>query len=267
MSKENFFDDIGPGYEGVAEFYELFSDNTDLPFYLEYAQRCGSPILDIAAGTGRVTRYLAQQGFHVTALESSPSMLQHSKYLVSRLTPEVRSRIELVSGNMMNFSLDRKYSLIIIPNSFGHAMTTGEQLSTLQSIHKHLSDDGLFILDLFPGAVMNEHAKFQDNPTRMQDGRTVIREGEFHVDFVKQILRLDLRYVVFDKQGIEENEVMVTSGASVIFNREADLLIHFSGFEVEQELGGFDSSPYTIESGRRIFILRKRKMLEADEGV
>ncbi|TXT56109.1 MAG: hypothetical protein BAJATHORv1_30495 [Candidatus Thorarchaeota archaeon] len=258
MKEESFFENIGPGYEGVAEFYELFSDNSDLPFYLEYAKRCGSPILDIAAGTGRVARYLAKHGFHVTALESSPSMLIHAENLLNKLPEDVRSRIEYVSGSMLNFSLDKKFALIIIPNSFGHAMTTEEQLSTLSSIHAHLSDDGLFILDLFAGATMNEHAKFQDNPVQLEDGRSVIREGEFHVDFVKQILRLDLRYIVSDPKGEREELIEVTSGASVIFNREADLLVYFTGFEVVQELGGFDMEPYTTESGRRILILRKR---------
>ena len=60
----------------IAEFYELFADNDDLPFYLKYAKRYSSPILDIAAGTGRVTFALALEGFEVTSLEKSASMLK-----------------------------------------------------------------------------------------------------------------------------------------------------------------------------------------------
>lgn len=66
---------MNSGYEGKAEVYDLFADTFDLPFYLQYARKKGSPILDIAAGTGRVAFELAHNGFEVTALEKSPSML------------------------------------------------------------------------------------------------------------------------------------------------------------------------------------------------
>jgi hypothetical protein len=33
------FEDLESGYEGVAEFFDLFASDDDLPFYLEYAKR------------------------------------------------------------------------------------------------------------------------------------------------------------------------------------------------------------------------------------
>ena len=53
------------GYEAAAEFYDLFAKNDDIPFYLDYARRQGSPILDLAAGAGRVSFVLAREGFEV----------------------------------------------------------------------------------------------------------------------------------------------------------------------------------------------------------
>ncbi|MFW9794655.1 MAG: class I SAM-dependent methyltransferase, partial [Candidatus Thorarchaeota archaeon] len=129
------FENLSAGYEGIGEFYDVFADNSDLPFYIKYAERLGSPILDIAAGTGRVTFALAHKGFEVVALEQSPSMFSVAKKRLQDIPREVADRITIVEGSMTNFALDKKFRLIIIPTSFGHAMTTEDQLSTLRCIH------------------------------------------------------------------------------------------------------------------------------------
>ena len=42
-------------YIDYAEYYDADTDYTlDIPFYLEYAQKAGSPALELACGTGRV---------------------------------------------------------------------------------------------------------------------------------------------------------------------------------------------------------------------
>lgn len=254
---QDLYENLSAGYEGVGEFYDLFADNSDLPFYIEYAQKIGSPILDVAAGTGRVTFALAQKGHEVVALEQSPSMLSVAKSRLQTSPQEVASRITLVEGYMTEFSLNRKFNLIIIPTSFVHALTTEEQLSTLQSVHDHLRDDGFFILDLFPGGMQYEHATFEDTPVHLEDGRIVSRRGEIHSDLSKKLMRMDLQYIVRNSDGKLIDKIKVVSGAALILNHEADLLIQTAGFKIEEELGDFEGNSYTPESGRRIFVLRK----------
>ena len=245
------------GYEGVAEFYDLFASNEDLPFYLKYARKYGSPILDLAAGTGRVTFTLAQEGFNVTALEKSPSMLAVARKKLASSPREISNLIEIVDANMTDFSLDKKFPLIIIPASFGHALTTEQQLSTLTCIHNHLSDKGSFILDLYPGGAMEEHSKFVDPPASLPDGRKVTRSGIINIDFTKQSLQIQLAFQIEVPKG-EVEIIEVVSNAAVIFNREADLLLQITGFEILEEFGGFDERPYTPECGRRILVLKKK---------
>ena len=245
------------GYEGVAEFYDLFANNEDLPFYLKYARKYDSPILDIAAGTGRISFALALEGFKVTALDRSPSMLAIARQKLETAPLEVASLIEIIDGNMSDFSLNRKYSLIIIPGSFGHALTTEEQLSTLSCIHNHLSDDGVFILDLYPGGAMNEQSKFTDPPATLPGGRTVTRSGIINIDFTTQSFQIELTFQIENPEG-KTKTIQVVSNAAVIFNREANLLMRISGFEILEEFGGFDERPYTQDCGRRILILKKK---------
>ncbi|RDE11219.1 MAG: hypothetical protein C4K49_12160 [Candidatus Thorarchaeota archaeon] len=261
MNAKSAGETIGPGYEGVGEFCDLFAGTNDIPFYLDYARRQGSPILDIAAGAGRVTLPLAREGFEMTALEMSPSMLKEFRKRMSHEPRSVTERIRLVQGDMRDFTLNQTYSLIMIPDSFGHAMTSRDQLSTLACIRKHLANRGLFILDFRCGALLPDHMEFEEPPASLPDGRVVVRRGEIHTDFVNQIMRVDVKYSVHKPSTRRHNldrVIEVASGAAVIFNREADLLVELSGFVIEQEFGGFDGRPYTSECERRVLLLRGR---------
>ena len=256
MSEEN---SVNSGYVGVGRFYDLFADNSDIPFFVKSAKKFGSPILDIAAGTGRVSFALANEGYKVVALDQSPSMLEAARARLELLDESIANNVMIIEGDMTDFNLDRKFQFIIIPNSFGHALTTDAQLSTLHCIHNHLSDDGVFILDIYPGALQHEQAGFKENPVVLPDGTTVEREGEIKSDMLNQIMHLNLRYIVRDRNQNIIEEVKVESSAALLFNREVDLLIRLSGFEIEKEFGGFDESPYSSESTRRILILKKNK--------
>ncbi len=251
------YENLAPGYEGVGEFYDLFADNSDLSFYIEYANKCGSPILDIAAGTGRVTFALAKQGHEVVALEQSQSMLSVAKKRLLNSPTAVVDRVTLVAGSMINFELSKNFPLIILPTSFAHALTTEDQLSILKCVYSHLRDDGLFVFDIFPGEMQYENATFEDKPVQLGDSHTVSRSGEIHSDPSKKLMRMDLRYTIRNVTGTIVKVTEVVSGAALIFKSDADYLIEESGFTVEEESGDFEGSPYTPESGRRIFVLRK----------
>ena len=248
-------DDLESGYEGVAEFYDLFTNNDDLPFYIEYAKKQGSPILDVAAGTGRVSLELAEAGFEVHCIERSPSMLSiFRKKIRGR---ESSKHITLHEGDMADFQLNVKYPLIIIPSSFGHALTKERQLSTLTCIKDHLIEGGIFILDTYVGERIDEHSSFQDQPVSLSDGRIVQRFGEMSVDPERRLMKLTLRFEVLDAEGAAIEERIVHSGTAVITSLEVDMLIRAAGFEVLAEFGDFEEAPYTPMSSRRILILTK----------
>ncbi|MFW9802267.1 MAG: class I SAM-dependent methyltransferase [Candidatus Thorarchaeota archaeon] len=241
------------GYEGVAEFYDLFASNVDLRFYLEYAKKQGSPVLDIAAGTGRVAIALAEAGFSVHALEKSPSMLSVFKEKIA--DHEIADLITIHEADMTNFRLDIKFPLIIIPASFGHALTRAHQLSALHAIKNHLRQDAIFILDLYVGEHLDEHSSFQDGPVTLPDGRVVKRYGEMRVDKKRTRMTLNLRFEIFHDSHTLAEERLVHSGTAVINRDDANSLIQDAGFRIQEEFGDFEKNSFTEESGRRIMIL------------
>lgn len=257
--KRDIFSNLVPGYEGVAEYYDLFADNSDIPFYLKYAERTGSPILDLAGGTGRVAITLARAGFEVAILDSSPSMLSVARKKLDRISKDIAKRITLIEGNMMSFKIPQKFSLIIVPNSFGHALKPDDQLATLRCIKSHLRNDGLFILDLFVGEQQYTHALFEDAPVSIENRQTVERHGEITSDNIRKLMHLKLHYIIKNVDGSIVETIEVTSGAALLFKEDVDSLLQLSGFCAAEEFGGFNEEPYSEESGRRILILMKHR--------
>ncbi len=83
--------------------------SADLPVWRELAADHGDPILDVGAGTGRVTLDLSRQGHRVTALDQSQVLLSELERRREALP------IATVHADARSFALDEKFPLIIVP--------------------------------------------------------------------------------------------------------------------------------------------------------
>ena len=85
----------------------------DLPLWHELAGQYlpqGQALLDVGAGTGRVTLALARAGHHVVALDSDPALLSELRSRAAGLS------VETVCADARAFDLSgRLFSLIIVP--------------------------------------------------------------------------------------------------------------------------------------------------------
>lgn len=81
----------------------------DLALWRELAGRTGGPVLDIGAGTGRVTLELAAGGVEVVALDSCASLLT----ALARRGQDLP--VTTTVADARDFRLDRQFSLILVP--------------------------------------------------------------------------------------------------------------------------------------------------------
>jgi SAM-dependent methyltransferase len=82
----------------------------DLPLWRDLATVHGGPILDVGAGTGRVSLHLAGRGFAVVALDRSPALLAALRDRAARLP------VETVEADARSFDLgERRFGLIVVP--------------------------------------------------------------------------------------------------------------------------------------------------------
>ena len=81
----------------------------DLPLWRALAGEAGGAVLDVGAGTGRVTLDLAAGGVEVVALDADPRLLEALAHRAAGLP------VETVAADAREFTLGRRVSLVVVP--------------------------------------------------------------------------------------------------------------------------------------------------------
>jgi SAM-dependent methyltransferase len=178
----------------------------DLDVYAKLAPREGS-VLELGAGTGRVTFALAERGLNVTGVEIAPSMLAQAQAKRSTLDPEAAARVTLRRGDMTALDLKRTFDLVLCPYfTLAHVPAGAAWRNTFATAAHHLESGGLaaFHLPLLepmraPGPA-NPDLPVMDQP--LENGRRLqlyVRERAFR----EAIGRLDqvIEYVERGPEG------------------------------------------------------------------
>jgi SAM-dependent methyltransferase len=81
----------------------------DLPLWRALAGEAGGAVLDVGAGTGRVTLDLAAGGVAVVALDADTALLEALEHRAAGLS------VETVIADAREFALGRRFSLVLVP--------------------------------------------------------------------------------------------------------------------------------------------------------
>ena len=95
--------------EAIWHDLECGGYREDLPLWRTLAGAAGGPVLDVGAGTGRVTLDLAAGGIEMVALDLAAPLLAR---LIVRA---VGLPVETVHADARDFVLSRRVSLIVVP--------------------------------------------------------------------------------------------------------------------------------------------------------
>ena len=136
-------------YDPLAELYDLqYADyRDDSAFYTRLANDYGGPVLELGAGTGRVSAALARAGHEVVALEPSSAMISRGR---QRLQDAGLENVTYHQGDMRSARLGRTFPLVIAPfNTLMHLYTLADQDAALQTVREHLEPGGRFAFDLY----------------------------------------------------------------------------------------------------------------------
>ncbi len=137
-------------YDPLTDLYDVqyrgYRD--DLPFYTRLAEDYGGPVLELGAGTARVSAALARAGCEVAALEPAAQMISRGRARLGR--EGLESRVTYHQGDMRNVRLGRRFPLVVAPfNTLMHAYTLPDQDATLETVREHLAPGGRFAFDLY----------------------------------------------------------------------------------------------------------------------
>jgi SAM-dependent methyltransferase len=115
----------------------------DLPLWRELADREGSPVLDVGAGTGRVALDLARRGHEVVAVDRDPVLLDALADRGAGLA------VSTAAVDARAFDLGRRFPLVIVPMQTLQLLGGREgRARFLARVCEHLAPGGLLAVAL-----------------------------------------------------------------------------------------------------------------------
>jgi SAM-dependent methyltransferase len=226
-------------------------------------------VLELAAGTGRVTIPLAERfpDLFIVGLDAAPTMLAEAERKRQALPSPVRDRITFVEGDMRHWTGSEPFELILTPcSSLAHLHELDDQVATWRRAHENLVPGGRFVTDL----TMPDLAAFAESlrtPPRTileidvdaHDPRTGDRLLRYKTTQYAAHDQLATIRFVYDQfpTGEAADRYVSDFRAHVYFPREIELLFRLTGFTVEQRFGDYrgrrprTSSRQLITVGRR----------------
>ncbi len=250
--------------------YDFEYDYTyDIPFYKECANLFGSPVLELASGTGRVTIPLAEAGSEVWALEASKLMIKRFRDKLRSKNPSLSENIRLICGDMAGFELKKRFPIIIISANSFLLLDRKGQKQCLEACNRHLSDEGAVVIDIFhpfgPSRAFHRIDQTEGIPkltrTRPQpdSGKPVSRYVIQFRDFFEQHLFIDN---IYEEEGDEGRKWSFREKLRFIYPSEMELMLELAGLEIHKVFGWYDGRSFAPDSEQMIFVARRSSRRE-----
>jgi SAM-dependent methyltransferase len=246
-------------YDSIAELYDLehaeFDD--DISLMRNIAEIVGDPIVEFGCGSGRVLLPIAEDGFNVTGVDSSPAMLERLQARAARsgggtITPvlaDLRDALPLPS-DMFGVAV---FSL----NGLMHLDTQAAQLFALREAARVLDPRGQLVIDLF-NPTPDYLAQLANGPHlegvwTNDDDLEVEKWSHRRLRPASQHLETRIWYDSVHSDGTVAR-VRTTFTLRYLHAAELELLLEKAGFVEWQLYGSYELDPY-VDSSERLIAL------------
>lgn len=243
------------------EYYDKAYRNrrADVEYYVATLGAAPGTVLELGAGSGRVTLALARSGIEVTAVDVSEGMLQSLRAQLEREPAAVRRRVKLVHGDMRDVDAQAKFRWVIAPfNTVLHLYTLDDVARFFATVKRHLRPRGELLFDYATPRVRD----LAVDPERWYKGGTLtdpvtkkrVRYAErFHYSPQRQVLSTWMQFAPVD--GAEPWELLLTHRQ--YFPLEMRLLLEHHGFSAQEWTTDFtDAAPHALSD---VLVVRAKR--------
>ena len=232
-------------YDSIAEIYDLYvTADHDVAFFVTEATAAGGPVLELTAGTGRLSLPLVEVGVELTCVDSSQGMLD----VLSRKLAQRGLHAEVYCADVRRLGLPARFTLAILPfQSFMEIVGEVDQRAALVAIHGCLVPGGRFICTLHNPAVRRSQV---DERLRVV-GRFRTPEGTLVVSGFEQggdpvVTRLQF-FECFDGEGQLQQKRLLPMEFALVEREAFASMAEAAGFRVVELYGDYDGSPFDPE--------------------
>jgi SAM-dependent methyltransferase len=238
----------------------------DVEWYRSKARLTGGPVLELGAGTGRITLAIAGDGIEVHALDSHAGMREALARKCAALPPETQKLVTIAPGDMGAFDLAQRFALVIAPfRAFLHNLTTETQLACLRRVHRHLQPGGAFAFNVFHPSLefMSHHAGALAGVWRwrtthaLQNGGQVLRSEANRYDTVRRVVHSQHRYEVYDAAGDLERTFLHSLELAYLYPADIERLLADTGFVDTRIYGDFSERPLSRDQDELVVEARR----------
>jgi len=250
----------------LARLYDvdLVDDPGDLDLYVALASRTDGPVLELGSGTGRLAVPLAEAGYHVTAVDIDPAMLERARRRAVASGAETAERLELVGADLLGYTHREAGTFrlaIIALNSLFLLATRDAQREAIRTMARHLAPGGLATLDVwlpdvddlsrFDGRLMLEYARIDP-----ETGHEVTKSAAARFDATSGLV--DLTSIYEESRAAEPVVRWIRRDALRLVGPD-ELRVHAeeAGLVVEALGGSYDLESLGPGSERAILVARR----------
>jgi SAM-dependent methyltransferase len=188
----------------------------------------GKRVLELCCGSGKLAIRLAREGYCVTGIDLSESMLRVARERAAREDDGVCERLHLVQADICEFDLAQEFDFIILEDDgFCYLLTQDEQLACLHRVQAHLAPAGLFFLSL---------------PTPQSE---LADTTPYEYDPIRQIRTVHCEWTSLDEQGHPRIVRQGVERRRLIYPCELDLLLKIAGLETVHRWGDYRRTPFS----------------------
>jgi len=146
---------------GAAIYDDLSAADThEIRELTNLLRRRSGPVLELAAGSGRLTVPLLALGKEVVALDLSAGMLNLLRLRLEALPARVRDQCHVVEADMSAFALGRRFDAVVLGTTSVTLLDERGRSALFRTVSAHLMDDGRF----FVSTVDHAHDDSTDSP-------------------------------------------------------------------------------------------------------
>ena len=225
----------------------------DVDWYVRKAKTADGPVLELGAGTGRVTLALAREGVAVHALDAHAGMLDVLRRKLADLPAEVQRRVTIVTADMKTFESPERFGLVIAPfRAILHNLTDEDLVACFCRVRAHLRAGGQFAFNVFHPSleVMARHVGPLEGVWRWlatfdrPDGGWVVRSEANRFDTVRRRIHSLHRFEEFSQDGALRRTTLHRLELTYLYPPDVRRLLEQAGFQSITISGGFGGSPF-----------------------